>query len=270
MEREKKKEVQRKVMSPPSTPVSSTQDVSIHTADAFKSASITALRSKGAPVMGGIGKDLKREVNSNRSAVFDLQRYFVENRTRDIFKTSTVHVPKASDILRYVNVPTERQKDLLSQCPISFYVDKTFEEPIKYEIRTEREGKPLVEVVIPEQKTKWNVVNGTLFEDLDDGCKIGSIHYISSMESYFLFSPNKELLLGVPNLEMQPAKGDFEYGAYDLFVAGIERRIGNVHILRHFFDLQLKSCTKEEAVLWLIILVAAELETKSKLAAHTS
>ncbi|KAI0566897.1 hypothetical protein FGB62_5g120 [Gracilaria domingensis] len=270
MESEKKQEALQHSVSPPATPSSSIQEIAVHDAHEFKNTPIRPLKATEAPVMGGLGEDLTREVDANRGTVYDLQRYFVENRTRDIFKTSTIHVPKGNEILREVNAPSEVQVGLLSQCPVSFYVDKTFEEPQRYEIRTEREGKSLVEVVIPAQQTKWHVLNGILFTDLAEGCQIGSIHYISSIESFFQFSPDKELLVGVPKLEMQPAKEDFEYGAYDLFVNGIAKRVGSVILLRHFFDLRLKKCTKEEAVIWLIILIAAELETKSKLAPYVS
>ncbi|PXF41773.1 hypothetical protein BWQ96_08494 [Gracilariopsis chorda] len=268
-EHERKPEAQQIPVLVPPTPTSSLQDAMAEreAITTFHTDPIRPLNTKKAPVMGGVNEDLTRSTEEERHKVYKLQRYFVENRTRDVFRTTTIHVPRPDDMFRGVNTPSEVQRDLLSNCPTAFTVDKHFEEPRSYEIRINREDEALVKVVIPSNEQKWHVYNGTLFEDLNVGDVIGQIHYISSLESFFVFSPEKEVLGGVPKLKMQPAKADNDFGAYDLLISGIEKRVGSVYIFRHFFDLRLKNCTREEAVVWLILLIAAELETKTSLVA---
>lgn len=262
------REGQHATTAPPAAPAASLNDAAAEREAlvAFRTDPIRPLNTKKTPVMGDMNENLTRSSEDDRK-IYKLQRYFVENRTRDVFRTTTVHVPRPDDMFRAVTAPAEMQTDLLSTCPSAFIVDKHFDEPRSYDIRMNREDEALVKVVIPSNEQKWHVYNGSLFNDLNVGDVIGRIHYISSLDSFFVFSPEKEVLVGVPKLKMQPAKTDNEFGGYDLLVSGIEKRVGSVYIYRHFFDFRLKNCTKEEAVIWLILLIAAELETKTPLVA---
>lgn len=226
---------------------------------------IIPLVSSISPLMSGFGALCIRESDENRNQVHDFQRYFVANRTRDIFRTTNVHVPADEEIGDPPPGEDEQQLDYMNQCDTLMYVDKEFEHPRSYSIRADdEEEKTLLKVTISAIDKVWNVENGALFADLAPGTVIGKIHFISSLTSFFTFVAAKDVLAGVPRLEMQSV-GEEGHCKYSLRAAGVNEAVGGFEVRRYYYDVGLINCTREEAVLWLCILLAAELETKTPL-----
>lgn len=71
---------------------------------------------------------------------------------------------------------------------------------------------------------------------------------------------------------MQP--GSDIRGAFGGFVLGVgdEKKgaVGHVQVEHHYLEVELRNCTREQAVVWLALIVAAELETKTSLVQFVS
>lgn len=112
---------------------------------------------------------------------------------------------------------------------------------------------------------KWDVENYGLFEDLRDGTNLGLIQDVFP-DSRVFFPAHS--LVGVPRLEMQVAASLGK--AYYLAVTDVPEPVGEVtsDVLGRFaprsetYTMVLKNCTREEAVLWLTMVIATDMKRR--------
>lgn len=112
---------------------------------------------------------------------------------------------------------------------------------------------------------KWDVENFGLFEDMADGTNLGLIQEVFPDNRVFFPSA---ALAGTPRLEMQVAAALGR--AYYLAVTNIPEPMGEVtsDILGRFaprsetYTMTLKNCTREEAVLWLTMVIATDMKRR--------
>lgn len=164
----------------------------------------------------------------------------------------------------------------IKYCAVSFFVEKTFSPVVRYAIKNtgpEGEFNFLIEVVSMKTSNIWEVRNGTFFGDLDSGEVIGKVHIIESQDPLFAFVPSNNVLKGVPRLEIRKIKGknrQGEFGEYGLFAGKNAKLVGDVAINLPYFDIEIRNCSREEALIWLTILVCIELEKKTDLVKYVS
>lgn len=112
---------------------------------------------------------------------------------------------------------------------------------------------------------KWDVENFGLFEDVRDGTNLGLIQEVFPDNRVFF---PVQSFVGVPRLEMQVAA---TLGtAYYLAVTDVPEPVGEVasDILGRFaprsetYTMKLKNCTREEAVLWLTMVIATDMKRR--------
>lgn len=256
--------------------MSSTQSSqSLEPLPSYLTTELRRVRAAETPaLMSGVGADGKREglVDGTRELFaptrHERQRYFVANRTRDIFRSANVHVPLAREGELKPPGEPRAQLDFVNKCNVALCVEKEFQRPRRYDIcdhAASNGERGLLDVVMTGIDDVWNVVNAGLFGDIEVGVVVGKVHCIASVSSLFTFVPVKDVLPGVPRLEMQPAHKN-GFGGYKLCVAGVPKQVGTINVERYYYDFELFNCTREESVLWLCILVAAELENRTPLA----
>lgn len=109
---------------------------------------------------------------------------------------------------------------------------------------------------------KWDVENFGLFEGMPIGKNLGLIR--EYLPDNRLFEPNFETLPDVPRLEMQGSATSG--GQYELAVTGVPVAIGEVRSSLlggdQAYTMILKNMTKEEAVLWMTMVVATDMKPK--------
>lgn len=112
---------------------------------------------------------------------------------------------------------------------------------------------------------KWDVENFGLFEDMRDGTNLGLIQEVFPDNRVFFPAP---ALAGTPRLEMQVTA---TLGtAYYLAVTDVPEPVGEVtsDVLGRFaprsetYTMVLKNCTREEAVLWLTMVIATDMKRR--------
>lgn len=202
-----------------------------------------------------------------------LQTYIVRNnRTAYDRGESTVFAPP----------PALRAGDLFEQCTSVFRAKLVRDGSILgYVLREEGSGRELLKVhfhgdtsnafsrafkaFLRSPVLKWDVENYGLYEDLPIGANLGLIQEV--FPDNRVFFPN-EAMIGLPRLEMQVAAA---LGAkYYLAVTDVPEPVGEVDsaILGRFaprsetYQMTLRNCTREEAVLWLTMVIATDMKRR--------
>lgn len=172
----------------------------------------------------------------------------------DFWKQSTpvleTKIKRDGSILGYIIQEAETKRTLLK---IHFHGDTSnpFSRTFKAFVRS-----PVL---------KWDVENWGLFENLQNGVMLGMIREV--FPDNRVFEPT-QAVQGLPRLEMQYTSG---LGlAYLLAVTDVQQPIGEVSssLIARFaprseaYQMTLRNCTREEAVLWLTMVVATDMKRR--------
>lgn len=118
---------------------------------------------------------------------------------------------------------------------------------------------------------KWDVRNAGLYSNIPVGAKIGMIREV--FPDNRVFEPDNEKIPGVPRLEMQAAAALGQH--YYLAVTGVPEPVGEVRAgllgrvaaRSEVYTQILRNCTREEAVLWLTMVIATDLKRQKQVQA---
>lgn len=113
---------------------------------------------------------------------------------------------------------------------------------------------------------KWDVENMGMFSHLRKGATLGLIRDV--FPDNRVFEPRMEALPDVPRLEMQTAEALGK--RYFLAVTGnpepvgevVTSRLGRVAARSEQYTLALRNCTREEAVIWLCMVIATDMKRR--------
>lgn len=232
--------------------------------------------SKNAPLMSGVTFTARRTPHPSRSSVLPLQTYIMRNNSviydrgentiyappsnptnpppSDFFSACTTlyraRITRDGSILGYMLSDAETDRPLLK---VHFHGDTS--NPLS------RVFKAFVRSPVP----KWDVENFGLFADLPHGTNLGLIREVFPDNRVFFPS---EAMNGMPRLEMQVAAS---LGVkYYLAVTGVPEPVGEVDsdVVGRFaprsetYTMVLRQCTREEAVLWLCLVIATDMKRR--------
>lgn len=230
-------------------------------AQTFLDAPILPLTT-ATPLLSDFTAAGERQPHPSRTPIHIFQRYFIENRLIDKYRTTAIRRPHADEI-HHKPPQDSLQETFLNNCVAPLLVDKDFDPPIRYAIHA-RGGQPHLEMACLDDI--WYIYNGSMFSDIPVGECIARVHTFPSVVGNALFAlvPNNSVLADMPPLKMEPVDGD-PLGEYSLSVGRDKIIVGSLIVRRHFFDVVLRNCTKEEALIWLALVVVAELENKTYL-----
>lgn len=226
------------------------------------------------PLMSGFLQNGSRLSDSHRlSSIFPVQSYVIRNN-RSFYDRgeSTVYAPPAN--------PRE-DADFFEQCTPLFNTKITRDGSILgYIIHDLQQDRPLLKIHFHGDTTnpfsrafkafvrspilKWDVENWGLYQDMPVGANIGLIQEV--FPDNRVFFPVSET--GMPRLEMQTAAS---LGVkYYLAVTNIPEPIGEVDssLIARFaprseaYYMTIRNCTREEAVLWLNMVIATDMKRR--------
>lgn len=232
--------------------------------------------SKNASLMSGFSATAERTPHPSRSPVLPLQTYIMRNNSTiydrgentiyappsnptdpvpsGFFSACTTlyraHITRDGSILGYMLSDAETNNSLLK---VHFHGDTS--NPLS------RAFKAFVRSPVP----KWDIENFGLFADLPQGTNLGLIREVFPDNRVFFPS---EAMNGMPRLEMQVAAS---LGVkYYLAVTGVPEPVGEVDsdVLGRFaprsetYTMVLRRCTREEAVLWLCLVIATDMKRR--------
>lgn len=220
---------------------------------------------------GTRGTDVHRQ-----STIHSVQTYFIQNKSTFLDRgENTISVPS-------VTVKPTDTHYVSSAIPVfntEFVRDGSI---LGYKLMDVSTGLPLLKIhfhgntnstldrtfkaFFRSPVLKWDVENYGLFKDLPRGTNLGMIRDV--YPDHRVFQPNSQYMNKMSRLEMQVAAS---LGTkYYLAVSGISEPIGQVDsgIVGRFaprsenYQMMLRNCTREEAVLWLTMVIATDMKRR--------
>lgn len=232
--------------------------------------------TQNPPLMSGVSPTAQRSSHSSRPPVLPVQTYIMRNNSTFYDRgENTIYAPPADP----TNPPST---NFFSACTALFHARITRDGSILgYMLRDAETDKPLLKVHFHGNTSnplsrafkafarsavpKWDVENFGLFSDLSNGTNLGLIQEVFPDNRVFFPSL---AMGGMPRLEMQAAAS---LGVkYYLAVTGVSEPVGEVNsdVMGRFaprsetYTMVLRRCTREEAVLWLCLVVATDMKRR--------
>mmetsp|Transcript_4457 Transcript_4457/g.13519 ORF Transcript_4457/g.13519 Transcript_4457/m.13519 type:complete len:261 (-) Transcript_4457:881-1663(-) len=221
------------------------------------------------PLMSDVNPHGRRVENARRrSPVLPLQVYFVRNN-HTVFERgeNTVYAPVEGARSVDDTIPVYDLKIVRNGSIIGYKLRErdTERELLKIHVHANTKSR-LAKVftgLINNPLNKYDVENYGLYSDLSNGHKLGVIEEV--FPDNRIFKPTEGIS---PRLEMQFSRSLGQH--YWLAVTGISEPVGEVDsdVLGRFaprseaYKLTLRHCTKEEALLWLMMVIATDMKRR--------
>eukprot|EP00188_Purpureofilum_apyrenoidigerum_P005454 Plantae.Rhodophyta-Purpureofilum_apyrenoidigerum.ctg7105.p1 GENE.Plantae.Rhodophyta-Purpureofilum_apyrenoidigerum.ctg7105~~Plantae.Rhodophyta-Purpureofilum_apyrenoidigerum.ctg7105.p1 ORF type:complete len:261 (+),score=45.35 Plantae.Rhodophyta-Purpureofilum_apyrenoidigerum.ctg7105:41-823(+) len=225
--------------------------------------------TEDAPLMSDVNPYGQRTKNGRRrSVVLPRQEYFIRNNHTVLERgENTVYAPVEGATTLKETVPVYDLKIVRNGSIIGYKLREraTERELLKIHVHANTKSRlsKIFTGLVNNPLNKYDVENYGLYSDLANGHKLGVIEEV--FPDNRVFNPTGGIS---PRLEMQFTRSLGQH--YWLAVTGISEPIGEVtsDVLGRFaprseaYKLILRNCTKEEGLLWLMMVIATDMKRR--------
>lgn len=260
-----------------------TEALATSSAPMFMQTDVRALRlSADAALMSHVTRDGRRDPDTRRtSAIHPLQTYVMRNNSclherergeSTIYAVSSLPIRADNDAYFDELAPAFRTKQVRDGSILGYLITQGASDTpllkIHFHGNTSSFFDRTFKALFRSPILKWDVENYGLYSDAPNGTPLGTI--TDMYPDHRVFTAAGEMR-GMPRLEMQSSNSFDSVGPRHLLaVTHVPQPIGQVDssVVRttaprnDMYQLALRNCTREEAVLWLSLLVATDMKRR--------